>query len=110
MGFGDPNNLGIVQYHKFERNTKYALTTWHVGSEYAIQIPDNGVYIVTAQTSWNAEKNLKSVRSAIYTGATVESIANGDDGRCLNISHWYTSNGGKDFRGDKQCFSYAKNI
>ena len=100
VGFGDPNNLGIVQYHLFDEAPTYAILTWHVLSQYAIQIPEDGVYITTAQVSIFEPSKLKSVRSAIYTGTTVEPIANAYDGRNLNHTNWYTANGGGSLRGE----------
>ena len=100
VGFGDPNNLDIVQYVSFDRTKTYSINVWHVITESQIQIPEDGIYMVTAQTSWHKAGDLKSVRAAIYTAESVTPLANGEDGRCLNNTHWYTSQGGTGNRGE----------
>ncbi len=85
----------------FDQTPTYAINAWYTLSQYAIQIPENGVYITTAQVSFFKASNLKTVQSAIYTGATVEPVADPEDSRNLNFTHWYTGNGGSNFRGER---------
>ena len=94
-----PNDLGIVKYVEFNRNNTYAINVWHLLSESQIQIPATGVYMVTVQTSWYRAGDMKSVRAAIYTSSVVTPILNGEDGRCLNNTHWYTAQGPSGNRG-----------
>jgi hypothetical protein len=100
-GFGDPNNIDIVEYVEFDKTTTYSYYVWHVITESPIQIPANGIYMVTAQTSWFEPGNLKTVRSCIYTAESVTPISNDEDGRCLNATHWYTSQGAGGSRGER---------